>query len=231
MVHQRCRRPPPIEADPMSTADAGIAAGATSAVAESAPAAPVVEDSAAKPPPQRPMHKRPPPGEPVNAAAAKQVRWSKPMEIIVRRPIVRDGSYLSTMIGLAVKATDTIDGIRAMLADQEGFLLEQCRLYLQAAQIAEGIRPLTYYSIGSGDTLHLRVEFAITIEPISGDTFTMEVDGCDQIRIVKLMIGSRTKYPFEGMQLIFGDKCMANGRFISDYELQAGSRVQLLMMT
>ena len=153
------------------------------------------------------------------------------MEIIVLRPIVRDGGYLSPMLGLDVKATDTIDGIRAMLADQEGFPLEQCRLYLQAAQIAEGIRPLSYYNMRSGDTLHLRIEFQITIEPLSGETFTMEVDGCDQISIVKLMIESRTQFPYEGMQLIFGDKCMVNGRFISDYELQAGSRVQLLMTT
>jgi hypothetical protein len=59
----------------------------------------------------------------------------------------------------------------------------------------------------------------------------MEVDGCDQISIVKLMIEDMTRFPYEGMELIFGVKGMANGRFISDYELQAGSRVQLLMMT
>ena len=51
------------------------------------------------------------------------------------------------------------------------------------------MRPLTYYSIESGDTLHLRIEFQITIEMMSGDTFFMEVDGCDQIGIVKLMTG------------------------------------------
>ena len=79
--------------------------------------------------------------------------------------------------------------------------------------------------------LHLRIEFQITIEPMSGETFTMEVDGCAKIRIVKLEIESKTKFPYEGMQLIFGDKCMANGGFISDYELRAGSRVQLVMTT
>ena len=97
--------------------------------------------------------------------------------------------------------------------------------------MVEGSRPLSYYSIQSGDTLHLRIEFQITIEPISGDTFTMEVDGCDQIGIVKLMIEEMTRFPYDGIELIISVERRANGCFISDYELQAGSRVQRLMMT
>ena len=152
------------------------------------------------------------------------------MEIIVRRPVVCDGGYLSKTITLEVEQTDTIDTIRSLIAEIEDVPLQQCRLYKRETLLAEGSRPLSYYSIESGDTLHLRIEFQITIEKMSGDTFTMEVDGCDQISIVKLMIGDMRRLPYQGMELIFGVKRMANGCFISDYELQAGSRVQLLMV-
>ena len=153
------------------------------------------------------------------------------MEIIVRRLVVCDGGYLSKTITLEVEQTDTIDTIRSLLAEIEDVPLQQCRLYKRETLLAEGSRPLSDYSIESGDTLRLRIEFQITIEKMSGDTFTMEVDGCDQISIVKLMIGDMRRLPYQGMELIFGVKRMANGCFISDYELQAGSRVQLLMMT
>ena len=152
------------------------------------------------------------------------------MEIIVRRPVVYDGGYLSKTITLEVEQTDTIDTIRSLLAEIEDVPLQQCRLYKRETLLAEGSRPLSDYSIESGDTLHLRIEFQIPIEK-TGDTFTMEVDGCDQISIVKLMIEEMTRFPYEGMELIIGVKHMANGRLISDYELQAGSRVHLLMMT
>ena len=86
-----------------------------------------------------------------------------PMEIIVRRPVVCDGGYLSKTITLEVEQTDTIDTIRSLLAEIEDVPLQQCRLYKRETLLAEGSRPLSDYSIESGDTLHLRIEFQITI--------------------------------------------------------------------
>ena len=153
------------------------------------------------------------------------------MEIIVRRPVVYDGGYLSKTITLEVEQTDTIDTIRSLLAEIEDVPLQQCRLYKRETLLAEGSRPLSDYSIESGDTVHLRIAFEIVIETLAGKMFTMEVDGCDQISFVKHMIGDMRRLPYQGMQLIFGDKRMSNKCFISDYQLKAGSRVQLLIMT
>ena len=36
--------------------------------------------------------------------------------------------------------------------------------------------------------LHLKIESEIVIETLAGKTFTLEVDGCDHIGIVKYMV-------------------------------------------
>ena len=151
------------------------------------------------------------------------------MQMIFRRPWPKP---ILPELRLDFEASDSIDTVFAKIAEITESPAEQFNLaFTFGGDFLKRGKTLSDYKISEGGTVWLWQQFDIVIEPLSGNTFTLNIDASHDIQTVKHTIEYLEDIDYLCIRLIHGTTVMdQDNKCVLDYGLTAGSRVQLIVV-
>ena len=137
-----------------------------------------------------------------------------------------------------VEPSDTIHSVKTKIENAEGVPADEQRLVFNSRQL-EGGQVLSSYNIpAASSTLYLvgitqplteYLAMQIVVRSLTGRNTNLEVSPSDTIDDVKIMIQNEEGIPPEQQRLIFSGRQMEDDRTLSEYNIQNGANLHMML--
>ena len=67
------------------------------------------------------------------------------------------------------------------------------------------------------------------VKTITGSTITINIEYIDKVKDIKMAIQEKEGLPFEQQRIIFSGKCLADDKQISEYNIEPGSTLHMVL--
>lgn len=135
-------------------------------------------------------------------------------------------------VSIEVEEGESIEEVKAKIAEKEGIPPEQQRLIFGGQQLQDS-KTLDDYDVGDDATLHLvlrlRGGMQLFVKTLTGKTVSIEVEEGESIEDVKAKIAEKEGIPPEQQRLIFGGQQLQDSKTLDDYDVGDDSTLHLVL--
>ena len=135
-------------------------------------------------------------------------------------------------VSIEVEEGESIEDVKAKIAEKEGIPPEQQRLIFGGQQLQDA-KTLDDYDVGDDATLHLvlrlRGGMQLFVKTLTGKTVSIEVEEGESIEDVKAKIAEKEGIPPEQQRLIFGGQQLQDAKTLDDYDVGDDATLHLVL--
>jgi ubiquitin len=135
-------------------------------------------------------------------------------------------------VSIEVEEGESIEDVKAKIAEKEGIPPEQQRLIFGGQQLQDS-KTLDDYDVGDDATLHLvlrlRGGMQLFVKTLTGKTVSIKVEEGESIEDVKAKIAEKEGIPPEQQRLIFGGQQLQDSKTLDDYDVGDDATLYLVL--